>query len=168
MVKVNKYIFLDIDGVLNCITWFEQNKNKPGYTEIDPNKVRLLKEIVDRTGADIILSSSWRELYTLNDGHEHEMYTYLTNSLNQFGLHIKEHTPYISDNRPLEIKTWLEENEKGNPVSFVSLDDDYPYEWYERYGIENCLIQTSFYTPNGGLNEEHVKKAIEILNNGNN
>lgn len=161
---MNKYIFLDIDGVLNSVDWFEQNKNVSGYIEINPDKVRLLKEIVDETGASIILSSSWRELHTSNGNQGHEMYTYLIDSLKQFGLYIKDHTPYINDNRPLEIKTWIEENEKDDPVSFVSLDDDYPYEWYEKYGIEKCLIQTSFYAPNGGLNEKHVEKAIEILN----
>ena len=161
---MNKYIFLDIDGVLNSVDWFKQNKNVSGYIEINPDKVRLLKEIVDETGASIILSSSWRELHTSNGNQGHEMYTYLIDSLKQFGLYIKDHTPYINDNRPLEIKTWIEENEKDNPVSFVSLDDDYTYEWNEKYGIEKCLIQTSFYAPNGGLNEKHVEKAIEILN----
>ena len=165
VVKVNKYIFLDIDGVLNCMTWFEQNRNKSGYTEIDPNKVRLIKEIVDKTGAQIILSSTWRSLAAHDDKPEHEMYTYLKTSLKKFGLSISDHTPCMQQNRPQEIKAWLENNiNEGD--RYVSLDDDYSYEAYKQQGIEECLVKTSFYETNGGLRVEHVEKAIKILNGG--
>lgn len=53
---MRKIIFLDIDGVLNSIDYFAQTKGCKGYTEINPEKVKLLKEIVDRTGAQIVLS----------------------------------------------------------------------------------------------------------------
>lgn len=46
-----KIIFLDIDGVLN----YENSKSK-----VEEEKVKLLKEIVDKTGAEIVLSSDWR------------------------------------------------------------------------------------------------------------
>ena len=85
---MSKYIFLDIDGVLNSMDWFEQNKYTKGYTEINPGKVKLLKEIVDRTDAKIILSSTWRSLAAHDDKPEHEMYTYLRTSLEEFGLSI--------------------------------------------------------------------------------
>ena len=61
-VDMRKIIFLDIDGVLNSMDYFEQTKDCKGYTEINPEKVKLLKEIVDRTGAEIVLSSTWRDL----------------------------------------------------------------------------------------------------------
>lgn len=160
---MNKYIFLDIDGVLNSKDWFEQNKNNTGYIEINPKKVELLKEIVEQTDAIIILSSTWRELAAHGNRPEHEMYTYLTESLKEYGLSISAQTPYIQDNRPKEIKSWMENNiSKGD--HYVILDDDYSYEIYKRYGLEKCLIQTSFYEPDGGLREEHVEKAIRILN----
>lgn len=162
---MNKYIFLDIDGVLNSKEWFEQNKHIKGYTEINPEKVKLLKEIADCTDAKIILSSTWRDLAAHDDEPEHEMYTYLINSLKEFGLSISDHTPYIQQNRPQEIKTWLEKNaNKGD--CYVSLDDDYSYEAYGKYEIEDHLVKTSFYEPNGGLRQEHVDKAIQILNRG--
>lgn len=160
---MNKYIFLDIDGVLNSMDWFEQNKYSKGYTEINPDKVKLLKEIVDHTDAKIILSSTWRCLAARDDEPEHEMYTYLKNSLKEFGLSISDQTPYIQQNRPQEIKAWLENNTNEDD-RFVSLDDDYSYETYKECGIEECLVKTSFYEPNGGLRKEHVEKAISILN----
>lgn len=59
-----KVIFLDIDGVLNTKYWYTQMdrntpKDKYGYT-FDPNAVANLKKILDETGADIVISSSWK------------------------------------------------------------------------------------------------------------
>ena len=161
--NMSKYIFLDIDGVLNSMDWFEQNKYTKGYTEINPGKVKLLKEIVDRTDAKIILSSTWRSLAAHDDKPEHEMYTYLRTSLEEFGLSISDQTPYIQQNRPQEIKAWLENNTNEDD-RYVSLDDDYSYDAYKECGIEKCLVKTSFYEPNGGLRKEHVEEAIKILN----
>ena len=45
-----KVIFLDIDGVLNT------NSDR----EISDDKLKLLSELVSKTGADVVLSSSWR------------------------------------------------------------------------------------------------------------
>ena len=160
---MNKYIFLDIDGVLNSMDWFKQNKGVAGHTEINPDKVKMLKEIVDQTDAKIILSSTWRDLAAHDDRPEHEMYTYLKTSLEEFGLSISDQTPYIQQNRPQEIKDWLENNTNEGD-HYVSLDDDYSYEAYRQYGIEECLVKTSFYEPDGGLRKEHVEKAVKILN----
>lgn len=57
------FIFLDIDGVLNSATYFYGKKRLEGEIEtdmVDEKKVKLLKEIVDKSGAKIIVSSSWR------------------------------------------------------------------------------------------------------------
>ena len=52
-----KAIFLDIDGVLNC----SSSKSRCGsLLGVDKAKVKILAEIVDSTGADLILSSSWK------------------------------------------------------------------------------------------------------------
>jgi len=59
-----KIIFLDIDGVLNTKWWYTQmNRNTPkdkyGYA-FDPKAVANLRRIVEDTGADIVISSSWK------------------------------------------------------------------------------------------------------------
>ena len=67
--------------------------------------------------------------------------------------------------RPLEIYSWLEE--QSEEVRYVILDDDYPAEEYEEYGLEDHLIRTVFYCfeeSEGGLQDTHVEKAIGILN----
>ncbi len=51
-----KIIFLDIDGVLNSRT-YDRKRNWNEQTDIDESRLPLVKEIVDSTGAEIVLSS---------------------------------------------------------------------------------------------------------------
>lgn len=50
---MSKVLFLDVDGVLN-------NYRTGGIFTVTKSKLRLLQQIVDRTGCKIILSSTWR------------------------------------------------------------------------------------------------------------
>ena len=54
-----KVIFLDIDGVLNSIAFDRERINEQG--NIDETRLPLLKQILDETGALIVLSSLWRK-----------------------------------------------------------------------------------------------------------
>jgi hypothetical protein len=50
-------IFLDIDGVLNC----KSTPNPRNFPYIvDPQLLANLKELLRRTGANVVLSSTWR------------------------------------------------------------------------------------------------------------
>ena len=50
-------IFLDIDDVLNC----KDTPNPRNFPYIvDPNLLSNLKELLRRTGAEVVLSSTWR------------------------------------------------------------------------------------------------------------
>ena len=51
------YLFLDIDGVLNN---YDTTERCQGFIGIDPDKVKLLKHIIDVTHAEIILTSTWK------------------------------------------------------------------------------------------------------------
>lgn len=55
-----KVIFLDIDGVLN-----DEEHTSESY--LDSMMVGRLKRIIDETGAEIILSSSWRGLTVISN-----------------------------------------------------------------------------------------------------
>ncbi|OXM82509.1 HAD domain-containing protein [Paenibacillus rigui] len=59
-----KVIFLDIDGVLVTSRHLIQSSKYFGY-EFDPECIVNLQEILDRTNAKIVVSSSWREGRTL-------------------------------------------------------------------------------------------------------
>ncbi|MEA2887781.1 MAG: hypothetical protein QOD11_2141 [Bradyrhizobium sp.] len=52
-----KIIFLDIDGVLNCDR--TPNPRKFPYI-VDKKLLARLKKLLERTGAKVVLSSSWR------------------------------------------------------------------------------------------------------------
>ncbi|HEU0082413.1 MAG TPA: HAD domain-containing protein [Bradyrhizobium sp.] len=52
-----KVIFLDIDGVLNC----SKTPNPRGFPYIvDRKLLARFKKLLDRTGAKVVLSSTWR------------------------------------------------------------------------------------------------------------
>lgn len=52
-----KAIFLDIDGVLNCKD--TPNPRKFPYI-VDPKLLKRFKRLLERTGARVVLSSTWR------------------------------------------------------------------------------------------------------------
>ena len=52
-----KVIFLDLDGVLNCAT--TPNPRKFPYI-VDPKLLKRFKRLLQRTGAKVVLSSTWR------------------------------------------------------------------------------------------------------------
>jgi len=65
-----KYLFLDIDGVLNSFEdynmtgeEFEKNIHKLSFV-LSPNQINLLNKIVEEFNPKIILSSYWRTRYS--------------------------------------------------------------------------------------------------------
>jgi len=161
-VKHIKIIFLDVDGVLNC----HSTKDRVGeYTGIDDKKVSLLKEIVDKTLAKIVLVSSWKnfwfkekELKTKQD----EFANRLDEKLAKQGLVIVDKTEdTIPARRGEGILHYIEEQARNNIIvdKYVILDDetwDYTFEH-----IAHHLVQSSYYQ--NGLEDKHIRKAIEKL-----
>lgn len=150
-----KVIFLDVDGVLNSGEGLKQHINKNGfngfleYSEIEDKPLKLLKEIVDKTSAKIVLSSSWK--------NSKRLYEKLERRLKDCGMEICDITPSIGiENRKgYEIKRWLDNNEVEN---FVILDDE--SDMCEYVGMDNFIHTNYKY----GLTEELKDKAIEVLN----
>lgn len=164
-----KVIFLDIDGVLNSEEWFnskEYTSNRyikiggvPCNNEINEEFVKNLKDIVEHTGAEIVLCSTWRRIT-----FDHSPIIYLNYMLNKYGLCIMDKTGYTKPSfRPKEIKDWLDNHD--DVEAFVILDDDYNYDEYATCGIAKHLVRTRFYEKDGGLQLSHVSKAIKKLEN---
>ena len=161
-----KIIFLDIDGVLNSMAYFKQNKGV-SHAEISDYHLQMLAKIYHTCNAKIVLTSSWRELDDSPDIHVNAHYQYLLDELARYDMYIADKTPVIDMNRPLEIKTWLDNQPNKNEIVFVSLDDDFSKNSYDKYGIGDYLVKTTFYGDDiyeSGLQQKHVDKAIEILN----
>ena len=57
-----KVIFLDFDGVLNSNIFVLDPKQKAPFF-LEDDKMLLLKNIIEKTNAKIVLSTSWREVW---------------------------------------------------------------------------------------------------------
>lgn len=171
-----KVIFLDVDGVIRH-DFYKVTKDDNG---IDGAKLELLKEIIEKTEAKIVLSSTWRRMYdengnTYNDelynileknlkSHELEIHSEIPRSLqkkkiNPISMSIEELIQHESeDNDRAEfIVMWLDNHPEVE--SFVIIDD---FGGWKKHNLEDYLVKTSSHT--GGLLPEHVEKAIDILN----
>lgn len=152
-----KVIFLDVDGVLNCV---DTTDLCGGYVGIENAKVKLLRRIVEETGAEIVLVSTWKDGWSKTDkDKKQDMFGYfLDRELEKESLVILDKTEDDGIHRGKGIRDWM----SGRDIeSFVILDDknyDYPAR-----GLSPYHVKTEFYDENGGLNEKHVALAVRIL-----
>lgn len=139
-----KVIFLDVDGVLN-------NYKTGGIYTITKSKVRLLRNIVEATGAKIVVSSTWRIL--------HESRVILKRKLGYKGIKIFDWTrrSEMLEIRGNQIHSWLDNHKEV--TNYIILDDDSDFLEYQ-YPF---LVKTD---PEIGLTKEDVEIAITLLNIG--
>lgn len=152
-----KVIFLDVDGVLNCV---DTTNLCGGYVGIERAKVKLLRRIVDETGAEIVLVSTWKDGWSKTDKDKKQdvFGWFLDRELERESLVILDKTEDDGIHRGEGILAWMSCREVE---SFVILDDK-NYD-YKRRGLSPYHIKTEFYDENGGLREEHVGLAVMIL-----
>lgn len=148
-----KILFLDFDGVLNDS---EHRRNFGNiFAGIDKSRMPLLKDLIDSTGAKIVLITSLREYWNKNP----DRCDYYGETINQvfaeYGLEVYDKTPVLEgDSRANEILDWIYNNPGFE--NFVVIDDG---------DLGTSFLYKNFVQPRDGLEEEHVKKAVEILNN---
>ncbi len=156
-----KVIFLDIDGVLNSTAAFERGawmvdddgQIRHGMLGIDPENIPPLREILDRSGAEVVLSSTWRLSAT---GPERTAL-----NLKRAGLPLDfiGVTPSGGGERGPQIQEWLDawnDSCPEDPIShFVILDDS-----SDMAHLMPHLVQTSWAV---GLLPEHVAPALAML-----
>ena len=152
--KMN-FLFLDVDGVLNCQPYCKRTRK-----DINEENIKVLAKACKKYHFKVVLSSTWREL-----PYDHYMYLNLVESLGKYGIQIYAKTPIINCNRPLEILTWLRCNaHKGD--KFVSIEDDCSYDEYKQYGLEKYLVHTDFFCMTeyeGGLQKYHLPDIDRIM-----
>jgi len=155
-----KIIFLDIDGVLNRFSeytapsvptheWNPTVMQRCGIAlELFPRQIRRMNELVQSTGAKIVLTSSWRkgdDTWWLN----------LLRTLEESGLLpvVIDKTPDLRLNRGDEIQAWLDEHPEV--THFVIFDDidEFP-------GFLDKFIQTDYRL---GVQDTDIVRAKEIL-----
>lgn len=157
-------MFLDFDGVLNTCWWERKIPiDKYGYA-FDPNAVANLAKIIVETGADIVVSSTWKfmGLSEMQEMWEERSLpgkiiditpnTVSDEVLLYADLEHMELTPI----RGMEIKEWLDS--KGKKVSRYAILDDMDSMLHEQ---KDHLVLTN---PTVGITESDAFKAISILN----
>ena len=124
---MDRYLFLDIDGVLNGFDTVNQHQFAALYEAyqrrysddiafnfalIELDAVELLNRLLDCTGVRVVVSSSWRNCPFLPEvlslaGLRHRLY---------------DRTPYTDGFRGNDIRRWLQSVER--PCSILILDDE--------------------------------------------
>jgi hypothetical protein len=175
-----KVIFLDFDGVVNSQNWYKRRVDEVGmddvhsqypFYEIDPEAVKRINFIIEKTGAKVVVSSTWRHGRSVED---------LTKILQFAGFNgeIVDVTPHMGGikgytvPRGCEIEQWLEQKnfkrinwsiarlrekvEKSEVKNYIILDDDSDMLYNQR----EHFVQTSWMT---GITQEDADKCVEIL-----
>lgn len=147
-------IFLDIDGVLNNII------NYQWQTETQPliltKLMHLLNNLVSRTHARIVVSSSWR-YQILQGACTDKGFEYLLKSHGFIGA-VVGHTCSDEErtSRGQQIKKWIEDNAftGGRYVILDDCDDDLML-----YHPDNTVLTDGSI----GLTEKNIEDAVNIL-----
>ena len=152
-----KIIFLDFDGVMDTARYelILRISGRPSVdaygTIFDPECVWNLKQIIDKTGAKIVVSSSWKDLLS---------FEVLLDMWEKRGLpgEVIGTTPYTLKcrNRGDEIDLWLKECPEE--CQYVILDDIDGSNFNE-HQLERLVVVDAV----KGLDEVAAEKAIEML-----
>lgn len=152
---MNKYLFLDFDGVLNT------NSSLGKGVHLLPDKVLLVNDILKSTGAKLVISSTWRRIFT---ARELEVLLKVA-GMRALGSPLSRSTlavtPCFSESsygRGLEIETWLRDF-AITPYTYVILDDILQFMEYQ---LRHLILTDDKY----GLQPDNVITAITILNGG--
>lgn len=147
-----KVLFLDFDGVLNNQDYRDRYGSMGAG--IDKSKMPMLKRLVDSTDAKIVIITSLREYWDKNPEKCDYFGKVINETFAKYGLEIYDKTPVSeSGMREDDISDWICKN--SGIENYVAIDDG---ALFARFLVGH------FVQPKDGLEEEHVEKAVEILN----
>jgi len=148
-----KIIFLDIDGVLNCAEWAQKEYDKGNIHALQENfdtaAIVHLNTIIEQSGAKVVISSSWRLMYSL----AHIETLLIKHGFKGVILGITPPRQSLTSRRGNEIQAWLAS--VPQVTKFVILDDD-----SDMLHLLPFLVQTNWET---GLQEYHIDRALNLL-----
>ena len=151
------YLFLDIDGVLNND---ETKERCMGFLGIDPSKVKLLKYIIDITGAQIILTSTWKYGWEpIHKEKSDEWGQYLDEALAREGLKAIDKTYDHGEDRGAGIIEYLQQHPAK---AWVVLDDMF-FKDFRSTGVEKHLVMTASDEDWDGLTQERAEQAVNMF-----
>lgn len=158
-----KIIFLDIDGVLNDQNSIATAEDGAGIDGWKPDAVRQLKRILAETGAEIVISSTWRLGIRLAAKNADDSASELKKGFKRFDLPAWVGvTPRKLSNchRGFEIQMYLDKHPEVN--RYVIIDDDSNMLEHQT----PFFVKTEFWSDSNdtALTKERADRAIEILN----
>ncbi len=137
---MEKIIFLDIDGVILS----GNDLRKHGRRYLCPDRVKMINDLCEKTGAKVVISSSWRIIENIKLFFE------------CFDLHDDWRTDNGKGCRGDQIERWINDH---RVLSYVIFDDDSDMLETQK----GNFIKTEL----DGLQLSHVEKAIEVLTDKN-
>lgn len=165
-----KYLFLDIDGVLNTgmyqdvlIDSGQQIADDDGAL-FDPIAIENLRNIIELTSAKIVLTSTWRMdgIEAMRDMWKRRrmpgyVYGITPHSITRFAdVDTKnEWSKHAIGSRGMEVNEWLVRNTKGSNA-YAILDDENDFLLYQ---AKHIVLTDS----HNGLTKETANRVIEIL-----
>jgi hypothetical protein len=166
---MKKYLFLDIDGVLAV------PDEKVKEWVLNKERQIILGKILTETGAEIVLSSSWREntlegtrKYMTSEGF---LFSDLIVGITIRAYHYidRSHKIHLSIPRGVEIQQWIDTNvhsDQGKNFDRKTVGVDYTYCILD--DDRDMLLHQGKYFVNTdsteGLTEENAQWCIDILN----
>jgi hypothetical protein len=106
------YVFLDFDGVL-------RTNSCPKRELTRSNLIAFSKDVLDIEDAKIVISSTWRDAYSLN-----ELKTHLGEEIGALIVGVTPNAPYgITFERQRECYAWLKCNAE-RPCLYLAVDDN--------------------------------------------
>jgi len=113
---LRKVLFFDVDGVLHAADGIGGNASKTG-DKLLPEKLAFLREVVETTGAELVMTSSWRKKPKRMDMVQEAFAAAGLKPL----VHVAP-TLRFGKNRYSEIRAWM--NASGGSLEFFAVVDD--------------------------------------------
>jgi HAD domain in Swiss Army Knife RNA repair proteins len=165
-----KILFLDFDGVLNSADYVKNRREirRPSGHAIDALTIPRLNAIVERTGAKVVVSSSWRHQYNAQRlGEILALHGFTGEVIGTTPDHVLPSDEYVrglaadcvkagigyAHERGYEIQAWLTEHPEATRFAIVDDDSDMVH-------LAHRHVKTSWET---GLLDEHVELLVALL-----
>jgi 16S rRNA C1402 (ribose-2'-O) methylase RsmI len=146
-------ILLDIDGVMVVAnSWKSPEFLNDGFPAFSSKAVDALQKIISETSADIVLTTSHKSKYSLEDWKD----IFCLRNINVKNIdRLPENTNFLS--RKNEIMNWI--NTSKDFTEFIIIDDDKSLNALPDF-IKKKFIQTN---SSLGLTNELANQALQII-----
>lgn len=144
-------ILLDIDGVMvQAASWKRVEILNDGFSSFNARAISGLQRIISETGASILLTTSHKYKYNLDQWKD----IFAARGINANINRLEDNLTFL--NRKEEILRWYSNN---NVEDFVIIDDDKSLNGLP-FNLKEKLVQT---TPMIGLTEENVEQVFKVF-----